>query len=121
MVSGSVQAKDIVGRYGFAGEWSVEASLSETEKTWYGSRLWAGPARTRHTGLCAVSGNPEESGTMTVRTDAIGRTTATLKAGQLDCEYVGRLGKTNTVFATCRDGLQLPMTLWVEQIGAAAR
>jgi hypothetical protein len=108
----AAQAKDIIGQYGFAGEWTLEATLSETAQTWYGSREWSGTARTRHTGLCSANGVPDDIGVMTMRISAVGRASVSMKAGALDCVYTGRLTKDDHVFADCQGGLQLPMTLW---------
>lgn len=105
-------AKEIVGRYGYAGEWSVEAKVAETSRTWYGSRQWAGTARVRHTGLCSVSGDTDQTGEMTLSSGPTGRISARLRVGSVDCVYSGRLRAEDTVFAECDGGASVPMTLW---------
>jgi hypothetical protein len=105
-------AKDLSGQYGFAGEWTLEASLREVSRTALGGRDWTGTARVTHTGLCTTSGNPEQAGEMTLKTGPLWRAVATLKVGDLECVYVGRLTKGDQVFASCTNGSSVPMKLW---------
>jgi hypothetical protein len=110
-VAQPASAKDVEGRYGYLGEWSVDATLQETSRTWYGSREWSGPARVRHTGLCAVEENGDQLGEMVVRTTPVGRTVARLTVGSTDCVFAGSLQSGEQGFATCNGTAQVPMTL----------
>lgn len=104
-------AKGVSGRYGYLGEWSVEASLEETTRTWYGAREWSGPARVRHVGLCVAEGNPDSWGMMSVRISALGGSITRLKVGTTECEFTGSLQTGEEAFATCNGTAQVPMSL----------
>lgn len=103
---------ELEGRYGFAGEWAVSATLTEgTVPGLWRKREFAGPVQLKHLAICGPGEVAEKVGTLRLsRTGQ--RYAAKLTVGEESCEVAGRLAEDGVAFADCGKIGQIPLRLW---------
>ncbi|RDJ25159.1 hypothetical protein DWF00_18410 [Bosea caraganae] len=107
-------ALDLAGRYGFAGEWEVSATLIEAAPGSWRSRDFSGPLRMKHLAMCGPGEVSEKSGAL--KLSRLGRTrySASLTLGGEECSVSGTLSQDEVAFARCGAQGQIPLRLWVK-------
>jgi len=108
--SSAVQALELTGRYGYAGEWALTAKLADNNS---GSPVGglAGELQLKHLAMCGPGEVSEKSGTISLRR-AGRRYAATLKVADESCSASGILSEDSVVFADCGKAGQIPLRLW---------
>lgn len=106
----AAQALELVGRYGYAGEWALTAKLSATSPGPSAVAL-SGELRLKHLAICGPGEVSEKSGTISVRR-AGRRYAAMLKITNENCTASGVLSENSIAFADCGKAGQIPLRLW---------
>ncbi|MCU4178203.1 hypothetical protein [Bosea sp. BH3] len=110
LLSSFAAATELTGRYGFLGEWEIEASLTERPAEGRG-REFAGDLTMRHTAVCGPGEKPVKAGniTLAVRRD---RYSAKLRLEDAECRFDGTLSDEKVVFIKCGGEQSIPIRLW---------
>lgn len=114
MMPVTADALELTGRYGYAGEWAVTATLAEagpaasTRK-----RNFTGPVTLKHLALCGPGEVAEKSGTLNLRRDGQ-RYAAMLTIGEDSCAVTGALSEDGVAFADCGKAGKIPLRLWLK-------
>lgn len=108
-------ARDLVGRFGYLGEWDVTASLTE-EKAASGSAPTSAPAYAgslvmKHNAVCGPGETPEKSGHIRMSLRGT-RYTAQMMLAGTSCDFSGTLSQSAHVFVTCGGEGRIPLRLW---------
>ena len=103
-------ATELTGRYGFLGEWEIEASLTE-QPTTNRAREFAGDLTMRHMAVCGPGEKPVKAGniTLAVRRD---RYSAKLRLEDAECRFDGTLSDEKVAFIKCGGEQAIPIRLW---------
>lgn len=114
ILSAPVGALELAGRYGYAGEWDVTATLSEIAPGAVRSRNFSGPVRLKHLAMCGPGEVSEKSGE--IRLNRLGREryAASLILGGEECSVSGILSRDEVAFARCATQGQIPLRLWLK-------
>ncbi len=109
-----VGALELAGRYGYAGEWDLAATLGEIQPGAARARSYSGPLRLRHLAVCGPGEAPEKTGE--IRLSRLGREryAATLELGGELCEVAGIFSRDAVAFARCGAQGQIPLRLWLK-------
>lgn len=108
----AAEALELTGRYGYAGEWAVTATLAEAEPAASKrKRDFAGPIRLKHLALCGPGEVAEKSGTLNLRRDGQ-RYAAIFAIGEESCAVSGTLSEDGIAFADCGKAGKIPLRLW---------
>jgi len=108
----SAQPLQIVGYFGYLGEWELSATL--TEMTSGQTKVYSGPLTMRHVGVCTQDGPEEQTGEMRVRMIASSsQLNATLSVAGTECTYSGQLSGAYTGEMNCPDRQAVLLKLWV--------
>ncbi len=103
---------ELEGRYGFAGEWAVSATLTEgTVPGLWRKREFAGPVQLKHLAICGPGEVSEKTGTLRLSRNGQ-RYAAKLIVGEDSCEVAGRLAEDGVALADCGKIGQIPLRLW---------
>jgi hypothetical protein len=110
----TVEALELTGRYGYAGEWAVSARLTEADAAnSRRKRDFAGPITLKHLALCGPGEVAEKSGTLNLRRDGQ-RYAAILMIGEESCAATGALSEDGVAFADCGKAGKIPLRLWLK-------
>lgn len=111
----TAEALELTGRYGYAGEWAVTATLSAAEPAAASRRKrdFAGPVTLKHLALCGPGEVAEKSGTLNLRRDGQ-RYAAMLVIGEESCAVTGSLSEDGVAFADCGKTGRIPLRLWLK-------
>lgn len=106
------QALELTGNYGYAGEWRISASLSETGTGRGQMRYYSGAMRLNHLAACEPNETKEKSGE--IRMSRVGRDSyaASLMVDGEQCSVSGALSPGEVAFARCGAKGQVPLRLW---------
>ena len=101
-------ARDLVGRFGYLGEWDVAATLSEGNGS---AAELSGELRMKHNAVCGPGETPEKSGhiRMSVRGT---RYSAQMTLAGTSCAFSGTLSESSHSFVGCGGEGQIPLRLW---------
>lgn len=114
MMPVAAEALELTGRYGYAGEWALTATLAEAEPSASGrKRDFAGPAALKHLAICGPGEVTEKSGTLSLRRNGQ-RYAAMLVIGEDSCAVTGTLSEDGVAFADCRKAGKIPLRLWLK-------
>lgn len=103
-------AGELVGRYGYAGEWAVTASFPNgmTKARAYAT---AGHLHLKHLAMCGPGEASEKTGTISFQ--RFGRRyAAELTIADETCSVAGILSDDSVAFANCGKAGQIPLRLW---------
>ncbi|MEI5667019.1 hypothetical protein WBO78_18870 [Bosea sp. CCNWLW174] len=107
-------ALELTGRYGYAGEWALTATLAEAEPSASKrKRDFAGPVKLKHLALCGPGEVAEKTGTLNLRRDGR-RYAAMLAIGEENCAVTGTLTEDGVAFADCGKAGKIPLRLWLK-------
>ncbi|MBR3190195.1 hypothetical protein [Bosea sp. (in: a-proteobacteria)] len=110
----AAEALELTGRYGYAGEWAVTATLAAAEPAASKrKRDFAGPVTLRHLALCGPGEVVEKAGTLSLRRDGQ-RYAAMLAIGEESCAVTGTLAEDGVAFADCGKAGKIPLRLWLK-------
>lgn len=114
MMPGAAGALELTGRYGYAGEWAVTATLAEARPAASGrKRDFAGPIKLKHLALCGPGEVSEKAGTLSLQHDGQ-RYAAMLVIGEESCAVTGTLAEGGVAFADCGKAGKIPLRLWLK-------
>lgn len=103
---------ELEGRYGYAGEWAVSATLTEgTVPGLWRKRAFAGPVQLKHLAICGPGEVSEKAGTLRLSRNGQ-RYVAKLVVGEDSCEASGVLTEDGVAFADCGRSGKIPLRLW---------
>jgi len=108
--SSAAQALELTGRYGYAGEWALTATLPDSNSASPAGGL-AGELRLKHLAMCGPGDVSEKSGAISLRR-AGRRYAATFKIADESCTAAGILSEDSVAFADCGKAGQIPLRLW---------
>lgn len=101
---------EIVGRYGYTGEWEITATLAPADAA---SSAFSGPFRMRHLATCLPGEVKEKTGELRISRAADGRHyTADMSLGGSRCAFSGVLSETGISFVDCAGFNQIPLRMW---------
>lgn len=108
------QALELTGRYGYAGEWAVSATLAEEQPAGlWRKREFTGALQLKHLAICGPGEISEKTGT--IRLSRSGqRYAANLTLGGDTCNVAGVLSEDGVAFADCGKTGQIPLRLWLK-------
>jgi hypothetical protein len=110
----TAEALELTGRYGYAGEWAVTATLAEAEPAVSKrKRDFAGLLTLKHLAICGPGEVAEKSGTLNLRRDGQ-RYAAILVIGEDSCAVTGTLSEDGVAFADCGRVGKIPLRLWLK-------
>ncbi len=110
----TAEALELTGRYGYAGEWAVTATLAEAEPAVSKrKRDFAGLLTLKHLAICGPGEVAEKSGTLNLRRDGQ-RYAAMLVIGEDSCAVTGTLSEDGVAFADCGKAGKIPLRLWLK-------
>lgn len=110
----AAEALELTGRYGYAGEWAVTATLVEAEAAASKrKRDFAGPIKLKHLAICGPGEVSEKIGTLSLRRDGQ-RYAAMLVVGEESCAVTGILAEDGVAFADCGKAGKIPLRLWLK-------
>lgn len=110
----TAEALELTGRYGYAGEWAVTATLAEAEPAVSKrKRDFAGLLTLKHLAICGPGEVAEKSGTLNLRRDGQ-RYAAMLVIGEESCAVTGTLSEDGVAFADCGKAGNIPLRLWLK-------
>jgi hypothetical protein len=105
---------EIVGYYGYLGEWELTATVTLDGSTT--PKKYLGPLSMRHVGLCTQDGPEEKSGKMRVQiSPSASRVDATLWMDGVECGYEGALSDFYSGPMKCSDREAVPLRLWIKE------
>lgn len=110
-LSDAAQARDLVGRFGYLGEWDVAASLSEEKATLTSAPALAGSLLMKHNAVCGPGETPEKSGHIRMNVRGT-RYSAQMTLAGSSCAFSGTLSETAHIFVSCGGEGQIPLRLW---------
>lgn len=114
MMPTAAEALELTGRYGYAGEWAVTATLAEAgPAASKRKRDFAGPINLKHLALCGPGEIAEKAGTLSLRRDGQ-RYAAMLVIGEESCAVTGTLAEDGVAFADCGKAGKIPLRLWLK-------
>ncbi|MFA6967311.1 hypothetical protein [Bosea sp. (in: a-proteobacteria)] len=107
----AASARDLVGRFGYLGEWDVTARLTEEKAAPSSAPAFAGSLSMKHNAVCGPGETPEKSGhiRMSVRGT---RYTAQMTLAGTSCDFSGTLSESAHVFVTCGGEGGIPLRIW---------
>ncbi|MDP3320475.1 MAG: hypothetical protein Q8S58_15235 [Bosea sp. (in: a-proteobacteria)] len=122
MLAGScteAPARDLVGQFGYLGEWDVTATLAEERAGRSGAAFLTGPLLMKHNAVCGPGETPEKSGRirLTLRGD---RYDAEMTLAGASCRFSGTLSRERHSFVACGGEQQIPLRLWFRDAGSRA-
>lgn len=117
---GGAEARELVGRFGYLGEWDVSATLSEEKAARSAVAGLAGPLLMKHNAICGPGETPEKSGhiRMSVRGN---RYSAEMTLAGSSCSFSGTLSETAHSFVSCGGDRRIPLRLWFKQPAVTVR
>ena len=101
-------ARDLVGKFGYLGEWDVSATLSEERAGRSGTPVLTGPLLMKHNAVCGPGETPEKSGQIR------------LTLAGASCRFSGTLSPERHSFVACGGDQQIPLRLWFREAGSRA-
>lgn len=116
---GEAPARDLVGKFGYLGEWDVSAMLSEEGAGRSGAASLSGPLLMKHNAVCGPGETPEKSGQirLTLRGE---RYSAEMTLAGAACRFSGTLSQERHSFVACGGEQQIPLRLWFRDAGSRA-
>lgn len=112
VVAVPAHALELTGNYGYAGEWRIIASLSETGTGRGQVRYYSGAMRLTHLAACGPNEAPEKSGEIRMSRVGRDRYAASLVVDGARCSVSGALSPGEVAFARCGAEAQVPLRLW---------
>jgi len=111
---GSAEARELVGRFGYLGEWDVAASLTQEKSGPFSAQVFAGALQMKHNAVCGPGETPEKSGH--IRLSLRGkRYSAQLTLAGTSCVFSGVLSESEHSFIACGGEKQIPLRLWFRE------
>lgn len=112
-------ARDLVGRFGYLGEWDVTATLTEERAGLSGAAALSGPLLMKHNAVCGPGEAPEKSGQirLTLRGQ---RYSAEMTLAGASCSFSGTLSQDRHRFVACGGEQPIPLRLWFREAGSTA-
>jgi hypothetical protein len=112
-------ARDLVGKFGYLGEWDVTATLTEERAGRSGAASLSGPLLMKHNAVCGPGETPEKSGQirLTLRGQ---RYSAEMTLAGASCSFSGTLSQERHSFVACGGGQPIPLRLWFREAGSTA-
>ena len=112
-------ARDLVGRFGYLGEWDVTATLTEERAGRSGTASLSGPLLMKHNAVCGPGETPEKSGQirLTLRGE---RYSAEMTLAGTSCSFSGTLSQERHSFVACGGEQKIPLRLWFGDAGSTA-
>ncbi|MFC5506357.1 hypothetical protein [Bosea massiliensis] len=112
-------ARELVGKFGYLGEWDVSATLSEERAGRSGTAALSGPLLMKHNAVCGPGETPEKSGQirLTLRGE---RYSAEMTLAGASCRFSGTLSPERHSFVACGGDQQIPLRLWFREAGSRA-
>ncbi|MGQ3282814.1 hypothetical protein [Bosea sp. (in: a-proteobacteria)] len=116
---GEAPARDLVGKFGYLGEWDVSATLSEERAGRSGAASLSGPLLMKHNAVCGPGETPEKSGQirLTLRGE---RYSAEMTLAGASCRFSGTLSPERHSFVACGGEQSIPLRLWFRDAGSRA-
>ncbi|MCP4560178.1 MAG: hypothetical protein GY873_11440 [Bosea sp.] len=113
-IAPQARSVELIGKFGYTGEWAVTAIVAPV---WSGS-LWsreaAGPFRMKHTATCMLGEVEEKSGQISIsRVERGARFSASLELDGKKCTFSGLLAEERLSFVSCPGMSDVPFRLWV--------
>lgn len=105
-------ALELVGNYGYAGEWRISASLGEVGAGRGQARSYSGSMRLTHLAACGPGEAPEKVGEIRMSRVGRDRYAASLTVDGEQCSVSGALSPGEIAFARCGAKGQVPLRLW---------
>jgi hypothetical protein len=103
-------AAELIGRYGYAGEWAVTAKFPNGMPKVQASAI-AGHLHLKHLAICGPGEVSEKTGTISFQ--RFGRRyAAALAIADETCAVTGVLSEDSVAFANCGKAGQIPLRLW---------
>ena len=104
-------AGELVGRYGYAGEWALTVKLPD-ERPKLRASATAGQLHLKHLAMCGPGEVSEKTGTISFQ--RFGRRyAASLTIADKTCSVAGMLSEDSVAFADCGKAGQIPLRLWL--------
>lgn len=105
-------AGELVGRYGYAGEWAVTVKLPDHRPKVRASAS-AGRLHLKHLAMCGPGEVSEKTGSINFQ--RFGRRySASLTVAEETCSVTGVLSEESVAFANCGKAGQIPLRLWLK-------
>ena len=111
-VAARAEPLQIHGTTGYAGEYELDASVSEQDLN--GKKEFSGPLTARHVGLCTRDGPKDTVGEIRFERAKSSSITATLEFNGTKCAYKGVLSEMYRGFMDCGREGSLPLRLWTK-------
>jgi hypothetical protein len=109
----SGQALELAGRFGYAGEWDLAATVAPAPDL--APQAFAGPLRMKHLAICGPGEVSEKSGSIEMRRSGFGRRYAvSFRLGEEVCSASGQFSDTSVAFADCGAQGRVPLRLWLK-------
>ncbi len=103
---------ELIGRYGYAGEWALTAKFTEEGAKSPAASL-AGELQLKHLAMCGPGEVSQKTGTIGFQR-AGRRYAATLTIDGQSCSVRGTLAQDSVAFADCGKVGQVPLRLWLQ-------
>lgn len=115
--STEASARDLVGRFGYLGEWDVTATLTEERAGRSGAASLSGPLLMKHNAVCGPGETPEKSGQirLTLRGQ---RYSAEMTLAGASCSFSGTLSQERHSFVACGGEQPVPLRLWFREVSS---
>ena len=113
-IAPQVRSAELIGKFGYTGEWAVTAIVAPIRSGSLWSREAAGPFRMKHTATCMPGEVEEKSGQISIsRVERGARFSAKLQLDGKDCSFSGVLAEERLSFVSCPGMSDVPFRLWV--------
>lgn len=104
-------AGELIGRYGYAGEWALATKL-DNETSQAQASAMTRQLQLKHLAMCGPGEVSEKTGTISFQ--RFGRRyVATLTIAGETCSVAGVLSEDSVAFADCGKAGQIPLRLWL--------
>ncbi|WP_150129554.1 hypothetical protein [Bosea sp. RAC05] len=113
-IAPQARSAELIGKFGYTGEWAVTAIVAPVRSGSLWSREAAGPFSMKHTATCMPGEVEEKSGQITIsRVERGARFSASLELDGKKCTFSGVLAEERLSFVSCPGMSDVPFRLWV--------
>lgn len=113
-IAPQARSAELIGKFGYTGEWAVTAIVAPVRSGSLWSREAAGPFKMKNTATCMPGEVEEKSGQITIRRVERGaRFSASLELDGKKCTFSGVLAEERLSFDSCPGMSDVPFRLWV--------
>lgn len=113
-IAPQARSAELIGKFGYTGEWAVTASVAPVRSGSPWSRVAAGSFRMKHTATCMPGEVEEKSGRISIsRVERGARFSARFEFDGKECSFSGVLAEERLSFVSCPGMSGIPFRLWV--------